>query len=1233
MKLLSYFTAVLLLVFALLCTLPFTAPGTRLLLQLADRSSAVQVKYGGGSLFGDLQLAKLSIEAGQVSVQLEQLQSRLDLSCFWNSTFCFQALKADSLSVDIADAGEGGTDDEEGTVGGQDSEPALLSIPYAYVVPELELQRLNVTWPGGSWQQQDLRAQLELSGGRLAIGRLEAQSSLLTLETDAQAETPYAGFEPPQLFMPLELLVDKLALRQPRVEAGEASYRLQGLELAGSWHGYDLQLGELILTAEDTGRLSARGSLELQQHWPLAVVADVALPQGIDPAGLGGRELTLELGGDLDQLQLALHAAGIPELHVEVQAGVTAVTLPYSGEAVLRWPAPTRLDDVAPISEPFAALQLAAPVQASIDGTLDSQRITLATELSGLGYQALALSLDARLQSGSVFIDALELLDPGSDSSLQATGELDLGSAWSLVAQANSDGIYLPPLLASEPGRMAGEFALQASGDEAGWQLQLADVDLAGSVDGLPASVQGYAGITSAMRLLPGELQAAVNGTQLSIDAPPGSGDVANVNLQLDDLGRWFADARGSITLQGSGALDQQQMSIQGEGSDISLAGLEIPTAKLRMDYGGPEQNIDVMLQAPTVRQENYELSAVTLSLQGNAARHRLLLSTQGTLDGQLRVDGGLEQSEWQGVLQPAEIDTGAGPWMLEQPVSLLWNGEQGSLQVAEHCWRHPDFDLCAQPLQVGRVGDVDLRLSGDVSAFNGILPPGLRVAGNLQSQLASNWNTASPLSLEAAVQVRALQVQRLYGMGERVTVNWESIDLDVSRRGDSLAIKGDVVREGRRVLAVDALLPGSADQQISGQLTLDALQLGTFSPWVTELSTLQGSLSGVLQLQGTAANPQATGALGLRDGKLVVVGNPTELTDLNLDLQLDGSSGALQGQGMLGGGPVRLRGNITAQPELSLELAISGERHQVLLPPASEMLVSEELSLLLTRDLLDVGGDIRVHEGVLRHEELPEGSVGISRDVVQVDVRGNVIGKDRPFDVRADILLHLREKFRIEGEGISATLGGDLQLRQEPGKALQVFGNLNLQGGELYVYRQHLQVRRGTIAFSGPADNPELNIAAEREIRSDGVTVGARLTGPLDEPTLDVYSDPVMSQGEAMSYLVRGRALDSGAGADGTALALSLGADVVNRSGIVSDLNRLPLISNVAFGASGEQDDTAATVSGYIGSRIYLSYGIGLYEPINVLTARLYLQSRLWLEVMSRLENSVDLYYSFDIR
>ena len=56
------------------------------------------------------------------------------------------------------------------------------------------------------------------------------------------------------------------------------------------------------------------------------------------------------------------------------------------------------------------------------------------------------------------------------------------------------------------------------------------------------------------------------------------------------------------------------------------------------------------------------------------------------------------------------------------------------------------------------------------------------------------------------------------------------------------------------------------------------------------------------------------------------------------------------------------------------------------------------------------------------------------------------------------------------------------------------------------------------------------------------------------------------------------------------------------------------------------------AVISGYIGDRVYLKYGIGVFEPINELTVRLYLLNRLWVEVVSGIEQSGDIYYSFDI-
>ncbi len=96
--------------------------------------------------------------------------------------------------------------------------------------------------------------------------------------------------------------------------------------------------------------------------------------------------------------------------------------------------------------------------------------------------------------------------------------------------------------------------------------------------------------------------------------------------------------------------------------------------------------------------------------------------------------------------------------------------------------------------------------------------------------------------------------------------------------------------------------------------------------------------------------------------------------------------------------------------------------------------------------------------------------------------------------------------------------------------------------------------------------------------------------------------------------------------------MALSMGSTVLNQSSVFNSLNQLPGINSIELSAEGSDEDTTATIGGYLGQRIYLSYGVGLYEPINVLTARLYLKTRLWLEVVSSLENSLDLYYSFDI-
>ena len=1220
---LSWIAAAFLLVLSVVVSLPFSAVGTRALVGWVNDSGLLRIEYAGGSLFGDLELNLVQIDVGGVDLQLNRIKTQLDLDCFWVSTFCFRTLDVQSLTLDIS----AGDSDSEQT----SKSPQLIDVPFALQVDKLALGTVDIRWPGGGWQQALMTAELTLSGSELVVVSADISKPLLQVDASENDDPGYAGFQPGKIFIPLDVSVARLNLTQAQAVIGELEQSIENLTLSARWQGYELALDELVVNVADLEPLRTRGTLTFDKTWPLNLSAELAIPERPDLGVLGGRTLDVAANGDLGDLSIVLNSAGLPDMALSMTADLLSAGLPHAGVAELQWPEGSSLGTVFELEGALASAQILGPAKLQVQGTLDEQAIDISARLGGMGYQSLAVIAKGRWDAPRLNIQSLSLRDEATDSMINASGVADLADSWSVQAMVQSQGFTLASQSNEAIGRLRGQLALQASGNSSEWRVSWQEMNIEGEVNGLAASAQGSAGLDSRLRLLPGKTRIKLNGALLDISAQQDNTQHALLNLEVDDLGRWVTGAQGRISVSGKGGIDREQIQLSGQARDLKLGEVVMDAAELSLDYNGGLDEFAAEIRSPEIGSQSYSLRNVSVALNGTPANHRLRLASQGDIAGQLVIAGRWSEGSWQGGLQPTEIQTGSGPWLLNESVAMAW-AEGGALTMAAHCWRHREFDLCSEEAKVGTSGALELSLQGDVKAFNGLLPRGLRLRGAVFSEVDLAWEPGTNLSIEGLLQARDLTASRFYGKGERVSVTWQAIEFGLQRQGGELAVDGKVVRDNKQVLSAAVMLPTSAQGALSGDLIFNELQLATLAPWLSELSRLGGSLTGKLSLAGSPEEPRARGSLHLEQAEVALVSNPTELKELALDLTLNGESAEFSGTGLLGGGLVNLQGQILARPELRVELKVSGDRHQILMPPSSEILVSEELTLVLTQGLLDVSGEVRVHEGVVRHEELPPGSVGLSREVVVVDTLGNAIEKESAFDVRADIWLRIRDRFRVEGEGVRATLGGELHVTQVPGEDPRVYGSLNVLGGELEAYRQRLQVRRGIIAFNGPPDNPELDITAEREIRSDDVTVGARLMGRLEEPVLEIYSSPPMPQGEAMSYLIRGRGLDSGADADGTALALSMGASVVNRSGIVRELNRLPLINDVSFGASGGEDDTAATVSGYIGNRLYLSYGRGLYEPINELTARLYLQSRLWLEVVSRLENSADLYYSFDL-
>jgi translocation and assembly module TamB len=257
-----------------------------------------------------------------------------------------------------------------------------------------------------------------------------------------------------------------------------------------------------------------------------------------------------------------------------------------------------------------------------------------------------------------------------------------------------------------------------------------------------------------------------------------------------------------------------------------------------------------------------------------------------------------------------------------------------------------------------------------------------------------------------------------------------------------------------------------------------------------------------------------------------------------------------------------------------------------------------------------------------VRH--LPPSTVKVSDDTVIVGQQTEQ-GKP-PMAIAMDINVEVgQDKLSFTGFGLTANLAGHVHI----GDNLDTRGELNLNDGRYRAYGQRLTIRKARLLFAGPIDQPYLDIEAIRQ--TDDVIAGIRLTGSAEQPTTVVFSEPAMSQEQALSYLVLGRPLST-SGEDSNmmaqaALALGLAGGSSTAGTLANGLG----IKDFELDTSGSGDTTAVVASGKITDKLSLRYGVGVFEPANTLTLRYLLSKKVYLEVAGGVASSLDIFYKRD--
>jgi translocation and assembly module TamB len=165
---------------------------------------------------------------------------------------------------------------------------------------------------------------------------------------------------------------------------------------------------------------------------------------------------------------------------------------------------------------------------------------------------------------------------------------------------------------------------------------------------------------------------------------------------------------------------------------------------------------------------------------------------------------------------------------------------------------------------------------------------------------------------------------------------------------------------------------------------------------------------------------------------------------------------------------------------------------------------------------------------------------------------------------------------------------------------------------------------------FAGPITEPALDLRAQREI--DALTVGITVSGTASTPEISLFSSPALPQDRILSYLVMGKPLNELSTTEGSSLlgtAASLGLrnnDIVTgRIARTFGLDQLSLESGATLG------DTSVVIGKYLTPKLYLSYGIGLFEPVGTTRLRYEINRRWSIQAEQSEETGVDVFYRIE--
>lgn len=1227
-----------------------TTPGLHILFNAANRwvpGLNITSVEGG---WRDLTLTDVSYQQPGVDVKAGTLHLALDPGCLLHSSLCVNNFSLANVDV-IIDTSKM---PPSAPVQKEDTGPLNLSTPYPLTLSHVGLQNIHVSIDGTSvavtdfssglqWQNIDLTLlPTQLQGLQIVLPKTVTKEPEPVEEKQPAEEAPPLGETLNKLFaepilpavanvhLPVNLNIQKFVASELHLK-GDTDLTVHSLLLKASSINGDIKLDTLAVDSSQ-GKIDARGSARLEDNWPVSL----QLASTLNMAPVSGEQVKLQVSGALrETLDIDLALSGPVDARLKAQTQLAEVGLPLNlaiDSQQLYWPLS---GDKAYQANDF---------KFRFNGKISNYKLSLKSDLKGESLPPATLFLDGQGNLEQFNIDKLRLAALQGNTEL--TGILDWAKAISWRADLKLTGINTGKQFPEWPAKLDGNVKTSGSLYGGSWQVDIPELKIVGNVKENKVNVQGQVRGNNYMQWnIPGlHLQLGRN----LIDV---KGEFGQETLNLDTV----INAPGlDNVLPGLGGMIKGMINIRGKVdapqllADINGSNLRFQTFSVaRIGLKGDITSHDVIGGKLDLRMERIALpdikfSQVTLGINGDEKSHQLQLRVQGDpFSGRLTLAGDFDrqQERWTGKLSDTHFETPVGPWNLNRAMALDFSNQTQQVDIGPHCWVNPDAELCIpETIEVGKKGHAAINLNRfDLSMLKPFMPPETQASGRFTGKVNASWDSESGHLPEGAVTLTGQGVKVVQNVnGQSLPVAFDTLNINADLK-NNLAQAGWLIR-----LAKNGQFDGQvkiSDPQgkrnLGGNVNIRGISLDIINAIFTRGEKAQGILNADLRLGGNLQQPQLFGQLQVNS--LNIAGNfmPFEMQPSQVAVQFNGMSSLLQGTLRTRQGQIVLNGEAdwARIDNWYARIAAKGDKVRITVPPMARLDVSPDVEFIATPSAFTLNGSVDIPWARITVHSLPESAVGVSSDLVMLNENQQPIApKSTSIPVNSNLMINIGNNVKLDAFGLKASLTGKLAVTQDK-QGLGLNGQIQIPQGRFSAYGQDLMVRKGELLFSGPPEQPYVNIEAIRnpDATENNVIAGVRVMGLAPEPKVEIFSDPVMSQQEVLSYLLRGQGLNSSGGDGDVMTSMLVGLGVAQSGQIVGKIGETFGVSNLTLDTAGVGDSSQVVVSGYVLPGLQVKYGVGIFDSLATLTLRYRLMPKLYLEAVSGIDQALDLLYQFE--